>query len=259
MMKIKSIHFDDYDASWHNPEAHVQFHILVFVVQGKVQYRLNGTKLELEKSDFLLIPSGTVREARSHPDGRHQKYTALFVPGEAEHEELPLTKLQSYRIVRSHHFEYVKQRFATLHQHWAGRQIYFETLAKSICTELLALFHREVSMHHISPMKLRLAAQMKEYIIEHYRKPIRMDELARQIRRSANYAISIFKETTGQTPVEFMLHMRISTARDLLQNTDMTQAEIAEYLGFYDASYFYRTFKRLTGSTPATVRQSANR
>ncbi|THF79096.1 helix-turn-helix transcriptional regulator [Cohnella fermenti] len=257
MVRIKSVHFDDYDTNWYNPEVYVKSHIFVFILQGKVQYALNGSRCELDKSDFLLIPTGTRREAWSHPGGGHQKYTVFFEPEESVQQSLPLLCSRSHRIERCHLFDYVKQRFAVLHQHWVGRQPYFEVLCASICTELLTLLYREISMRHLSPIKIRLCEQLKEYIIEHYRAPIRLEELARQIDRSANYTNAIFKETTGQTPIEFMLQLRISTARELLADTEMTQADIARYLGFFDASYFYRTFKRLTGSTPASVRQAA--
>ena len=60
----------------------------------------------------------------------------------------------------------------------------------------------------------------------------------------------VFKDYTGMTPKEYINNIRISRAKELLVNTDMTMSEIAERTGFYDQNYFSRMFKKHTGSCP---------
>jgi AraC-like DNA-binding protein len=45
--------------------------------------------------------------------------------------------------------------------------------------------------------------------------------------------------------------LRLSKARSLLHSTTMNVGEIADYLGYYDASYFYRKFKQATSMSPS--------
>ena len=57
-------------------------------------------------------------------------------------------------------------------------------------------------------------------------------------------------------PYEYLLRVRITAARTLLESTDRTIADIACETGFYDHSHFTRTFKRLIGASPGQYRKS---
>lgn len=256
MIMITSASFDDFTRNWRNKKANVKYHILIFITSGKVRYEINGETLVAEKSEFVYVPAGSVRAAEDFDENPHQKYAVFFSLEGVHATSLPLASGGCHRSVRSHSFEYIRQRFATLYQHWIEKQPFYETVAAGIFTEIFALANREAGLLHASPGKQKLANRMKAHIAEHYRKPLRVEQLASLIGRSPNYAISLFKETTGQTPVEYMLHLRISAARDLLLHSNMSNGQIADYLGFYDSSYFFRVFKRLTGLSPSEMRQS---
>ncbi|MDF2958938.1 MAG: transcriptional regulator, AraC family [Paenibacillus sp.] len=254
MVNISSVHWDDFNANWRTPLVHVQYHILVFVTNGKLQYSLNGHTVFPERSDLLYIPAGTLRAGDNAPDQLHQKYAVIFQPDDALPQQLPFLLNQGNQIIHTNSFEYLKQRFSSLYQHWVEKQPYSEMITKGIFMEILGYAQREASTKHIPPHKIKLVRHLKEYMLQHYRTPIKVGELARLVERSPNYVIAMFKEITGQTPLEFMLHLRISKAQELLLQTRMTHGEIAEYLGFYDSSYFHRIFKRLAGCSPSALR-----
>ncbi|TVY11309.1 helix-turn-helix domain-containing protein [Paenibacillus cremeus] len=254
IIDIQSVHWDDQNPNWSNAPVHVQYHILVLVTNGRLRYSLNCTSLFPEKADIVYIPAGTLRAASNAPDLLHQKYAVIFQADESVHERLPFLTQHRNQIIKCSNFEYLKQRYSTLYQHWAEKQPYYEILASGIFLEILSYVQRDVTTRHISPVKVRLSDRLKEYIVQHYRTAIKLEELAAIIDRSPNYVIALFKETTGMTPLEFMLQLRISKAHELLHHTRMTHGEIAEYLGFYDSSYFFRVFKRQMGYPPSAVR-----
>ena len=66
----------------------------------------------------------------------------------------------------------------------------------------------------------------------------------------------MFKEQTGITPVEYRLYAKIKKASYLLESTDMTVYEISEQLGFFDAAYFCKMFKKYKGMTPKQFSQN---
>jgi YesN/AraC family two-component response regulator len=74
-------------------------------------------------------------------------------------------------------------------------------------------------------------------------------ELANLIERSPNYTLSLFKEGVGHTPLEYQHRLRITSAKEMLQNTSLTVTFIAEYLGYYDSSYFYKMFRKYAEQT----------
>ena len=66
-----------------------------------------------------------------------------------------------------------------------------------------------------------------------------------------------FRRATGASPNAFVIAQRIGEARRLLAETDLAVAAIAERLGYADASFFSRQFRRHAGVAPALFRRSA--
>lgn len=106
-----------------------------------------------------------------------------------------------------------------------------------------------------SPMKLKYAQDIQDYLIAHYREQIPSEKIAKRIQKSPNYAVSIFKEVTGQTPIVYIHQLRILEACNLLLYSDMSIANISDHLGYYDASYFSKTFKKITSLTPKEYKE----
>lgn len=71
---------------------------------------------------------------------------------------------------------------------------------------------------------------------------------------SPAYVGRLFKRSTGITLVEYILEVRMDAARTLLTNTDLSVTEIVPRVGFGDAPYFYKVFKKTNGCTPAQYR-----
>ena len=73
---------------------------------------------------------------------------------------------------------------------------------------------------------------------------------------SPNYLCKAFKRYTGKTVFEYLIHRRIQDAMIRLRSSNDKIMTIAFDCGFNDLSYFNRTFRRLTGSTPTAYRQN---
>lgn len=71
---------------------------------------------------------------------------------------------------------------------------------------------------------------------------------------SPAYVGRLFKRSTGITLVEYILEVRMDAARTLLTDTDLSVTEIVPRVGFGDAPYFYKVFKKTNGCTPAQYR-----
>ncbi len=85
-------------------------------------------------------------------------------------------------------------------------------------------------------------------------------EIARACADSESGLRRIFKEHTGRSLLEERRAYRIKEAKRLLAGTDLSLAEIAERLHFFDAAYFSRVFTREVGVTPGVyAKQKKNR
>ena len=71
-----------------------------------------------------------------------------------------------------------------------------------------------------------------------------------------SYCSYLFKEKTGINFIDYVNKTRIDKAKAMLKGTDNKVYKIAKDLGYDNAKYFFRVFKKVTGQTPEVYRQS---
>lgn len=94
-----------------------------------------------------------------------------------------------------------------------------------------------------------------EYIKANFKEDITVDKLAEISHLSKSYFMSRFKQSAGIGAIEYITHLRIKSACELLTDTDKTVAEIAFESGFHNLSNFNRQFKKTSGCTPSEFRK----
>jgi two-component system response regulator YesN len=92
------------------------------------------------------------------------------------------------------------------------------------------------------------------YIDANYDKPINLTEVARACHLSVSRLAHLFKEQMGITVIDYLTSVRIERAKQLLLATVQNCTEICFQVGYFNQSYFTRTFKELVGMTPRQFR-----
>ena len=82
----------------------------------------------------------------------------------------------------------------------------------------------------------------------------KVEELARAFHLSPAHFSRVFKAATQQSPRDFLINARLSQARHLLLETNLSISEIAERLDYADVFFFSRQFKQKTGLSPLQYR-----
>lgn len=100
-----------------------------------------------------------------------------------------------------------------------------------------------------------LVRQFTRLVTESFRTEQRVQFYADRIGISPGHLSDKVREVLGLTPSQIIRNTLILEAKRLLTNTDMTIAQISEFLSFEDPSYFCRYFKRESGMTAETFRQ----
>jgi AraC-like DNA-binding protein len=90
-----------------------------------------------------------------------------------------------------------------------------------------------------------------EFLEAHLTEDIGLDELAQLVGLSQSQFARAFKVSTGLPPYQWCLHNRVKRAQEMLLNGSDSLADIAIQNGFADQSHFTKTFRRVTGTTPA--------
>lgn len=89
--------------------------------------------------------------------------------------------------------------------------------------------------------------ELKAYIACHYEQPLRLEDLASQVNFSVGYISQRFHQETGYSFSDYVTQVRIEQAIRLLRSGEWTTDEIAEKVGYPNANYFTKVFKKVTG------------
>ena len=95
------------------------------------------------------------------------------------------------------------------------------------------------------------------YIDEHYKEKIYIEELSAMINVSPDYFTKMFKESIGKTPIDYINAMKVNAAMDLLCTTELPMTEIADSIGFCNPNYFHKIFKQYMLTSPLAYRKSS--
>ncbi|WP_066174909.1 response regulator [Bacillus marinisedimentorum] len=96
--------------------------------------------------------------------------------------------------------------------------------------------------------------QAKEYILEHFRQPVTLEEVADHIDMNPFYVSKTFKERFGLSFIDYVTDLRINEARKLMLDTRKSLKEICFEVGYKDPNYFSRVFKKKVGQSPREYR-----
>ena len=132
--------------------------------------------------------------------------------------------------------------------------LYTESLVGSLFAGLLDLPAPgpEASPGHLTTAQMR---RLTTYTMSSGLGRVSLADMAASVGLSESWFGTVFKHTTGLTPMQWQLQRRIEGAKALLANPDLTIAEIAARLGFTDQAHFTKAFRHTTGDTPAAWRR----
>ena len=135
--------------------------------------------------------------------------------------------------------------------------LYADSVANILAVQLL----REYSSKKMPPEKRfvngltnKKLALVLELIESDLSEDLPLKVLANAAGLSEYHFLRMFKQSTGYTPHQYVMHQRIERAKTLLKKTDMTVTEIAYLLGFSTPAHFTHHFRRKTGLTPREMR-----
>ena len=102
-----------------------------------------------------------------------------------------------------------------------------------------------------------IRAEIGSFIDAHYREDISMQDAAAALRYSDAYFCKLFKQCFKVNFSAYLNEYRVNKARQLMLDPRLNMKDIGAAVGYSDANYFTRVFKRLTGQTPSEYRMAA--
>jgi len=137
-------------------------------------------------------------------------------------------------------------------------EIYLQTLLKLFSnyfiknySNISSLTDRENNILSIEESKLQL---VYDFINTNINTKIRIEDLSDLLNLTKFQFLNRFRYTTGITPYQYILKVKMEKAEQLLTKTSLPLTRIAYDLGFSDQSHFNKCFKRFFGYTPGKLR-----
>ncbi len=100
---------------------------------------------------------------------------------------------------------------------------------------------------------------VRRYLEDNYMFDISLDSVGEILHISPAYLSAQFKKYQKMNFLDCLTELRINAAKELLADPFRSAAEVASMVGYEDASYFARAFKKRTGVTPTQYRRQASR
>ena len=110
-----------------------------------------------------------------------------------------------------------------------------------------------------TPRELRDMERTKlmiTFMEKHFADEVSLKQVAQVAAISESECMRCFKRSTGLSPMQFLKEYRLIRAAELIQSTNRRISDIAENCGFWDMSYFAKSFKQLINESPTEYRKA---
>jgi AraC family transcriptional activator of pobA len=253
------------------------FLVLAYFEQGGGSLRLGGREWPVEAGDAYVISPGEVVGVGDAGGSERAEGWAAFFPPEVLGSGAPGAFLSwrahpllfpFVRGIDNHGTQRLRVppeeraswsgRFAALDAELRRRRDGYRDAILAHLTLLLVELSR-LTTDVVGDLRLKdepLLAEVFGFIEERYRQQISLKEVARAVSLSPGHLTTVVRRKTGRTVLEWIYERRMSEARHLLVETDLTTEEIGRMVGYADTHYFVRVFRRGHGTTPLGWRRA---
>jgi AraC family transcriptional regulator len=128
--------------------------------------------------------------------------------------------------------------------------MYWEGLSTALAAHLLREYGAAVLGPKRGGLPREKLVHAVAYIQDQLDTDLTVSGIAQAVGLSPNHFTKLFKESTGQSPYQYVVEARVRKAKELLTTAKFTISEAAHHVGFVDQSHLTRHFKRVFGLPP---------
>jgi len=136
-----------------------------------------------------------------------------------------------------------------------GSSLFVEGIAQSLAGHLARTYVDETTQDYKGGLPGFRLRKVRDLMITHLEDEFSLIRLAREADMSEFHFSRAFKRTTGFTPSQYFIQLRMERARRLLRETKRSVIEIGLDVGYTSPSHFTRIFRREVGISPTEYRR----
>lgn len=249
---------------------------IIYIEAGRLQVKIGDQEYEGEAGDIFFVNSRELHLMGAEEAGVSY-YTLLFpltfisfqTVDELESELLaPLRNNQLLfpsciedEQIKRELYPVLKRLTEINHHEWNEDIRRADFVVQHLQTRILLLeliqyiYEKHLFVAAVSSRNLELQKEMLVYIQEHFREKITLGILAEKFHLSEKYVSRYFVESFRLPFSNYVMHLRLTEARKLLETTELPVTDVAFQAGFANVSYFIRLFKDTYGTSPQKYRR----
>jgi AraC family transcriptional regulator of arabinose operon len=224
--------------------------IVMLCVGGSGAVEINGASRLLTPSSWIAIPAFAAHEYQASSDDPWTIWWVHLRGLDADELSRPMLTAP-HELLRLRSSDRVVALFDELVGLLEGRLSPAHLLAASgVAWNLLC----RMSADTLLPAEGSALERAIRYLEARVDGSIRVTELASLVAMSPSHLTALFRESTGGGPGAFHTSLKMAKARRLLDTTSMPVSQVAAAVGYADALYFSRHFRRIHGVAPSAYR-----
>lgn len=228
---------------------------LIYIVAGKGDFYFKNGKKVIDKGNMVLYRPGEPQIYTYHAADKVEVYWVHFTGSQVEeflsHYNLPKNR-NVFFIGASPDYQWLyNQMISELQLHRDNYDELLQLLLRHVLLKINRYMQEQEKGIENIFNEIELAIH---YFNKNYNKSISIDQYAKEHYISTNRFIQNFKTVARVTPQQYIIHLRISAAKECLVSTDKSIKEIAAEVGYNNALYFSRLFKKIVGLSPSDYR-----
>lgn len=242
-----------------HPEGRNDYQLL-YIAHGKGHFFFNGKETIVTKGNMILFRPGEPQVYYYYSVDKTEVYWVHFTGSEVEryleHYELPNDKNVFFTGI-SPDYQWLYNQII---QELQLKRANYEELLRILLRHILLMINRFAKEDHTQGSDaFNEIERATHYFNENYNKDISIEQYAEEHLMSKNWFINCFKKIMKVTPMQYILRLRISTAKNLLESSTKNISEIADAIGYDNPLYFSRLFTKYVGVSPKEYRNNFNK
>jgi AraC-like DNA-binding protein len=262
---------------WYIPERRLLDYLLVYIKEGECLFQVEGEDYTLMQGDFCLIQPNVYHTLRGltktitpyvHLDFFYSLERENSFPSPvglidlSRYSHLLQPRLNDFTNVfvpvkfipsEADRFRETLMRMIGL---WQSRHPYHALELQHLGTELALMLFKDFGDWNADSVPPPQSFNwITSYLSLHLSEPLTVADMARRARLSPSRFSALFREHFGLPPHQYLMKTRVQHAQRLLESSNHSLSDIADYCGFKNVHHFSRVFKNSIGVPPGSIRK----
>lgn len=249
--RYRLLHIEKFQTERPQGSANYQ---LIYIANGSAHFKINGKLVTLEKGNAVLFHPGQPQYyyyyLKDNPDIYWVHFSCKYDISYLN--QMGWTRENVYLVGAHNNYNHL---FDTIIRELQLKQPYFEEELKLLMKQILLRMGRNRIREQNN---FEYDSKEVEEILQTFHlspeKDFTIKEFAKE--RGLNYYrfIDTFTKHVGTSPRQYIINIRMTTARELLSNPHFQISEVAQLVGYENPLYFSRLFKKIWGLSPREYR-----